>query len=748
MRRKIFRFCFFVFLAFAFSSANAEILKKLEIIGNSRISNETIKVYGEIKINKDYSDDDLNTVIKRLYDTRFFSNISINFSNGVLKINVKENPIIDSIIIEGEEAEKYKKAIFKMLLLREKGSYIESDINQDVQIIKNFYKSLGYYTAEVVANIQELGDDKNIINLIYSIEKGARNKISKIYFVGEKGKVRNKRLKDIITSEEARFWKVLSRNIYLNPDIIELDKRLLKNYFLGLGYYNVEVLSSNVELQDESNIELTFSINAGQRFRIKKLSTDITPVFDKAIFKNLSFEFNKFAGEYYSPFKIQKILKKIDQIIDNKKLQFVQHSVSETLDKDGIDIVFKIFEGRKIQIEKVNIFGNTVTNDSVIRSELLVDEGDPYSDIKVEQSISRLKAKNIFKKVEYKLNDGSSKDLKVMDIRVEEKPTGEIAAGAGVGTEGTSFTFSLKENNYLGKGLGVDASLNMTEHAVRGGFSMEDPNFRNSGNLVWGGLTNIKTDRPDSGYKNTLTKFDLGTKFEHLTNLYLSPNLALAFDDLTVTDSASTSMKKQAGNFTELTFGYGIEKDNRDRPWMPTSGSLVSFHQGLPLYSEQGSIFNSIHYTKYHLFTENVIGALKFYGANVIAVEDDVRLSKRLHIPSRRLRGFESHKVGPKDGIDYVGGNYATALNFEATLPNLLPESTQTDIGIFMDMGNLWSVDYDSSVNDSNGIRSSVGVSSNVYTPIGPLSFVFALPMTKESTDSTQKFKFQIGTSF
>jgi len=748
MRRKIFRFCFFVFLSFASSSVNAEILKKVEIIGNSRISNETIKVYGGIEINKDYSDDDLNAVIKRLYDTRFFSDISTNFLNGVLKINVKENPIIDSITIEGEQAEKYKKAILKILAFKEKSSYIESDINQDVQTIKNFYKSLGHYTAEVTANIQKSGDDKNIINLIYSIEKGVRTKISKVYFIGDKGKARNKRLRDVITSEEARFWKVLSRNIYLNPDRIELDKRLLKNYFLGLGYYNVEVLSSSVELKDESNVELTFSINAGQRLRIKKLSTNISPVFDKTIFKNLSSEFNKFAGAYYSPFKIQKILNKIDEIVDDNKIQFVQHSVSETLDKDGIDIVFKIFEGRKIQIERVNIIGNTVTNDSVIRSELLVDEGDPYSDIKVEQSISRLKARNIFKTVEYKLSDGSSKDLKVMEIKVEEKPTGEIGAGAGVGTEGTSFSFSIKENNYLGKGLSVDASLNMTESSVRGGVSMQDPNFRNSGNLVWGGLTNTKTDRPDSGYENTLTQFDLGTKFEHLAKLYVSPNISLAFDELKTASEASASMKKQAGNFTELTFGYGIEKDNRDRPFMPTSGSLVSFHQGLPLYSDQASMYNSIYYTKYHLFTENVIGALKFYGANVIAIEDDVRLSKRLHIPSRRLRGFESHKVGPKDGADYVGGNYATALNFEAALPNLLPESTQTDIAVFMDMGNLWSVDYDSGINDSSGIRSSVGVSSNVYTPIGPLSFVFALPMTKVSTDTTQTFKFQIGTSF
>jgi outer membrane protein insertion porin family len=277
---------------------------------------------------------------------------------------------------------------------------------------------------------------------------------------------------------------------------------------------------------------------------------------------------------------------------------------------------------------------------------------------------------------------------------------------------------------------------------------MQDPNFRNSGNLVWGGLNNVKTDRPDSGYKNTLTQFDLGTKFEHLANLYVSPNITLAFDELKITGNASSSMKKQAGNFTEITFGYGIEKDNRDRSFMPTSGSIASFHQGLPLYSDQASIYNAIYYTKYHSFTENVIGALKFYGANVTAIEDDVRLSKRLHIPSRRLRGFESHKVGPKDGLDYVGGNYATALNFEAVLPNLLPENTQTDIGIFMDMGNLWSVDYDSSINDSSGIRSSVGANSNIYTPIGPLSFVFALPITKESTDTTQKFKFQIGTSF
>ena len=283
---------------------------------------------------------------------------------------------------------------------------------------------------------------------------------------------------------------------------------------MSRGYYNVEVVSSSAESKGETEIELTYSINAGERFRIKKLSTDIDPVFDKSIFQRLGDEFNKFAGDFYSPFKVQKILKKIDDIVDDNELQFVQHSVFETVDDDGIDVVFKIFEGPKVQIERVNIFGNTITSDSVIRSELLLDEGDPYSKVKLNKSISKIKSRNIFKKVEEKIIDGSAKDLKVMEIRVEEKPTGEIMAGAGVGTEGTSLSFAIKENNYLGKGLAVDATMNLTEESVKGGVSISNPNFNYTGNLVYGGLSTTQTDNTDSGYENTVTNFNLGTRFE------------------------------------------------------------------------------------------------------------------------------------------------------------------------------------------------------------------------------------------
>ncbi len=736
---------FNLFLSF---QLNAEVLRKLEIKGNSRISDETLKVYGEIQLNKDYSTEDINGVIKKLYDTKFFSKISTSFVNNTLTIIVEENPIINTIIIDGEKAKKYKEAILDSISLKEKSSYVESDIKKDIETVKFFYKSLGFYAAEVEARSQPIGQDKKRLNLIFSINKGQKYKISKINFIGDK-KIKFKRLRDVIASEEHKFWKFISRNVYLNAERIELDKRLLKNFYLSKGYYNVEIVSSSAESKENNTeIELTYSINAGDRYRIKKLSTDIDPVFDNSMFADLKDEFTSYAGEYYSPFKVQKILTKIDKIVDQNELQFVQHTVKETVDDKNIDIVFKIFEGPKIQIERVNIFGNTVTSDTVIRSELQLDEGDPYSKIKLNQSISELKARNIFKSVKEKIIDGTERDLKVLEITVEEKPTGEIAAGAGVGTEGTSFSFTVQENNYLGKGLMVDATIAASEESLRGGLSVSNPNYNYSGNLVYGGITSTNNEKPDSGYENTITNVNLGTKFEQYEDIYFSPGFDLSFDDLRVDGTASDKLKKQAGEFTEFVFNYALEMDKRDRAFMPTSGSVASFTQGLPIYADQPSLYNRLTYSKYHGFSDDVIGAVKFYAATITALDEDVRLSKRISIPSKRLRGFEAGKIGPVDQGDFVGGNYASALNFEAQLPNLLPEATQTDVAAFLDLGNLWSVDYDSSAGSSSKLRSSFGVTTQLYTPIGPVNFVLAQPLSKAESDKTQTFKFQIGTSF
>ena len=748
MNKIIPKIFFILYLFFIHNSAIAEILKKVEISGNKRISNETIIVYGDIETNKNYEENQINDVIKKLYDTNFFSNISTNFSNGILRIKVTENPIIYSIEIKGEEAKKFKEQIFKIISLKEKSSYIENFVKSDIEMIKRFYKSLGYYSVNVDADKQPAQTGEGTLNLIFNVAKGERSKIKKIYFIGDK-KIKSKRLRDVITSEESKFWKFLSRNIYLNTERIELDKRLLKNYYLGRGYYDVQVLSTSAEVTNESDIELTFSISAGDRYRFKRFATDIDPVFQKSIFEELKPIFGKYAGDYYSPFKIKKILDKLDEIIDQNQLQFVQHTVKETPSSDGVDVLFNIFEGEKIQIERINVAGNTITNDAVVRSSLLVDEGDPFSKVRLEKSISNLKSLNIFNKVAYKISDGSEPGLKTVDITIEEKPTGEISAGAGYGTEGGAFAFSIRENNYLGKGLRVSANADITTQSVRGGLNIVNPNYNYSGNKVYGGFFSKKTDKPNSGYENTLINFNIGTEFEQYTDIFLSPDLSFTVDDLTVDNSASDQLKKQAGSFNDLTFGYTIKSDKRNRRFMPTDGHIISFKQNLPIYSDTQSILNSFRYRTYHAFSENVVSAVKLYGAAINSIGDeDVRLSKRLHLGRKYLRGFESGKIGPKDGIDFIGGNYATALNLEAALPNLLPEATETDISIFMDVANLWHVDYSDNLGDSDKIRSSFGVATNMYTPIGPLSFVVAQNLSKADTDETQTFNFQIGTSF
>ena len=738
-----------LFILISYTSfLKAEKVNEIIISGNERISEETLIVYGEISKNKDYTQEGINNIIKKLYDTKFFSKISINFSNGVLKINVEENPIINSISLQGEPTKKFTKALLNFMTLKEKSSFIKNDVKKDVEIIREFYNQLGYYSLTVEARTMEVKGGNNLIDLIFIIDKGKREKITKIFFIGEK-KIKTKRLRDVIATEEAKFWKFISRNIYLNNQRIELDKRLLKNYYLSKGYYDAEILSSNVFVKGKDGIELTFNINAGKRYRIKKISTDIDPVFDKKIFKTLESDFKKFAGTYYSPFKITKILESIDELIDDNELQFVTHSVSETIDGNFVDLQFKIFEGPKVIVERINIKGNTVTNDSVIRSELILDEGDPFSKIKLDKSISKLKSRNIFKKVNYRVSDGSSQNVKVMDIVVEEMPTGEIAAGAGTGTDGNTLSFSLTENNYLGRGLIVDTSIEASESALRGGLSVVNPNYNFSGNSLRYGISSKKTDRPNSGYENTLTQLNLGTRFEQYDDIFLSPNLELSFDDMTVDNTASDRLKKQAGTFSDLSFGYGVEKDTRDRRFMPTSGSIFGFSQKFPLYVEENSsVFNRFTLSKYHSFNENILGAFKFYAAGILAIEDDVRLSKRIHIPAKRLRGFETRKVGPVDSGDYVGGNYAMAMNFEAALPNLLPEATQTDVAVFLDLGNLWHVDYDSRIGQSSKIRSSAGIATNLFTPIGPLNFVFAQDLSSAESDTKQQFKFQIGTSF
>ena len=300
------------FVIFFSQLVSAEIINQVKVIGNERISSETIKVYGGIKINSNYEKSDVDQILKKLYATEFFEEINISLSNGVLEVNVKEYPSINDIMIEGEKTKKVTKVILEQIKLQKNNSFIKSYVIQDIAKIKQLYSQLGYNFVKVQSKIENFTENR--LNLTFFIDKGKRTKISKIYFIGDK-KVKDRRLRDIIVSTEHKFWKVLSKNTNLNKNNIELDKRLLVNYYKSIGFYDVQVLTSKAEISEVNDTTLTFNIDAGKRYRINKISTKVNKALDKNLFLSLNDEFTK-GGDY----SFMKKVNNLDQISIAKKI--------------------------------------------------------------------------------------------------------------------------------------------------------------------------------------------------------------------------------------------------------------------------------------------------------------------------------------------------------------------------------------------------------------------------------------------
>ena len=740
-------FFIFVFILLFATDINSEIIKNIEISGNVRISDETIILFSEIKKNQDLKNENLNLIIKKLYTTNFFSDINIAFDDGILKISVKENPVVQTLQFKGIKNKRILEVLNDTILLKEKSSFLKSIAKSDEKIITNILRSNGYYFAEVNSKIKS--NPNNTVDLIYDVILGEKALITKIKFIGDK-KIKDKKLRSIIISEEAKFWKFISRRKYLDINRIEFDEKLLTNYYKNSGYFNISVESSSAQIIDESNFELVFNINAGEKYYFNNLKLNIPENYSIDNFKNILNLFDKLKGKIYSLNKIEKILNEIDKIVLTKEFEFINAKYDEVITKKNkINLTIKLEETEKTYIEKINIYGNYITDENVIRNSLIVDEGDAYNQILINKSINDIRSKNIFKSVKPTIEENLSKKTKIINIEVEEKPTGEIYAGAGTGTSGTSLNFGIKENNFLGQGKRIDTNFLISDTSIQGKFSLTNPNFRNSNKSLSTSIESTKTDLMSKfGYETNKTGFSVGTSFEQSENLYFSPSFSTYFETLDTSSKASAAKKKQDGSYLDLRFSYGITLNKLNQNFQPSEGSRNHFSQDLPIFSDDWSFANTYTFSKYLRLGKDSIFSINFLAKTVNSLTgEDVRVSKRIFIPSRRLRGFEYGKIGPIDSGDHIGGNYASSLSFNSTLPQLFPTLQDIDFSLFFDTANVWGVDYNSSL-DSSKIRSSTGLSIDWFTPIGPLSFSFAKPITKASSDSTETFRFDIGTSF
>ena len=702
-------------------------------------------MFSNLNIGDDANNDILNEALKNLYYTDYFKEISISFDSGLLNIKVEENPIIQSVTINGIKSSRINEKIKEVTLKIEKYPFVENKINDQVLLIKNILKSNGYYFVDIKTSIKD--NTNNTVNLTYDVELGEIAKIKKINFIGDK-KFRDNSLRNVIISEESKFWKFLTNNKFLDTNRISADVSRLENYYLNRGYYNAVVKSTTGIITDEKQFELTFNIKAGNKFffnNFEIINNNDYPIESVSKFQD---KFNDLKGKKYSKKVVNNLVNELNEFILRNEFTFVNATYEEkTIDDSKIDIIINFDDLDKTFVERINIFGNFITDEKVIRNSLIVDEGDAFNEVLFNKSIQKVKAKNIFKTVEYKTQNKDNLN-KIIDITVEEKATGEIFAGAGTGTTGSSLTAGLKENNYLGLGIKLDTNLNLTEDSIKGKFSILNPNYNNSDKSIKTSLESSTDDfMSTSGYKTNRTGFSIGTEFEQMDNLFINLDISNFYEDLVTTDSATSIVKKQEGNYIENLLKYSIKLNKLNQDFQPTDGYINNFSQTLPIYSDDLAIENSLTGSIYHSLGDNMVFSASYFLKTINSLEDNVRISKRVFVPSRRLRGFESGKIGPKDGTQYIGGNYATALNLSSTFPNVIFEKENIDLNFFIDMANVWEVDYNSSL-DSSKIRSSTGIAINWFSGIGPLSFSYAIPLSEADSDVTEKFRFQIGTSF
>ena len=739
----------FVVTFLLMSLVGAETLQKFEISGNKRISDQTIIIFSELEINEEITKSKLDKVIKKLYQSNFFKNINLSFENQTLFLKVEENPIIENLEINGIKKQSLVEFIKGRLQLAEMKSFDQELLSADINLIYNILKTNGYYFADITSS-KSLDEKLNAIDLKIDVKLGEKAKIKKIVFLGEKI-FKEKRLKEVIVSEEHKFWKFISKNVYINQELINLDKRLLVNYFKNNGYYKVKIENSFVEFDKNSNFNLIFNITPGKKYFFNDFSLNLPSNYDQKLFKKITKKFPKLKGDKYSLLKINDLLDDINDIALSKQYEFINASIEEKVDGDKIDFNINISESDKFYIEKINIKGNFNTLEEVVRNNFIVDEGDPFNEILFNKSVNNIQSLGIFKKVKTDVRDGSNQSFKEIDINVEERPTGEISLTAGFGTTGETIGAGIKENNFLGKGIKLNTNLELTADSIKGQFIYAKPNFNYSDNTLFTSLKSSTTDLlTNSGYKTSEIGFSIGTEFEQFQNVFLSPEIDFLIEDLETSDKASNVLKKQEGSYTDLYFNYSINQDLRDKRFRTESGYVTTFSQELPLVSDNSELSNAFVITNYKKLSSksDMIGKVSFFGKTITGLSDDVRISKRLNVPASRLRGFQRGKVGPVENSDYIGGNYVSSLNFSATLPNLVQGLDNLDVGVFVDAANVWGVDYDSSIDDKSTLRSSTGVALNLMTPVGPLSFSFANALSKASTDKTETFRFNLGTQF
>jgi outer membrane protein insertion porin family len=730
----------------------------IRVSGNKRVQPETVKSYLTFSVGDRYTEQAADVSFKALFATGLFTDVNIGYSSRVVTVTVVENPVVNRVAYEGND-ELDDKTLSAEGQLRPRSVYTRSAAQADVQRILNIYRASGYYSAQVEAKIIKL--PYNRVDLVYEINEGEDTKVESITFIGNKA-FSDSQLRDVISTTESSLLSFLKPTDVYDSDRLNLDRALLRKFYLQNGYAEVRIISAVADLApDGEGFFITFTLEEGPQYQFGNVSleSNLAGLDPEMVADELLVE----SGETFNGLKIEKTTEKLTLAASKLGFPFVR--VRQKIDRDPIslriDVTFVLEQGPRIYVGRINIYGNVRTLEYVIRQELLVSEGDAYNKQLVEQSRKRLEGKAYFKKVTVSTEQGSERDRIDLNITVIEQESGEFGIAGGYSSlEGVIGEVSYTERNFMGRGQFLRLKLSGSFERAQIDLSFTEPRFLGRNMSAGFDLFHKELDYTDeAGYKNRKSGGAIRFGFLIAEDTVLTTRYSFTQDEVfDVNTGASQAIQELEGTSQISAVSYGLVYDTRNLPRNPTSGIYVAINQ------EFAGVGGNVNYLKstaemrgYYPLYDGVTLVGRLIGGHIEGLSgDDVRLSDAFYKGSDLIRGFDNAGLGPRDSQgEALGGKSFYAANLEVRFPfPLIPDELGLSGAVFADAGSVFGTDATdgeceaAGCRDSEAIRASVGAGILWNSPVGPLRADFSYIITSEDFDEEEIFGFGASTNF
>ena len=722
---------------------------QIVIQGNKRLESELILRSSGLK-EMGLDDRSFSQAIKNLYRSGYFSDVNIYKSKGVVYVNVRENPIIDLISIEGNK-EITDEIILEEIGTRPRNVFSRELIKNDSEKILTLYKRQGFFSTFVEPKIIKV--DENRVNLVFEVFEGKEATIKKVNFTNNKI-FSDSTLKDVISSTEYRWYEFWGTNDRFDKDRINYDKDLLKKYYFDNGYIDFEIVSVNSSLVDNrKDFIVNFTIFEGKRYKITNVK------FNSSIRNLSSIKIKDLAdvdkGDWFSSKELDDAIKKITD--ETSKMGYAFVDISPRIKKIGdnkVEVTFEIQEGTKIFIDRINISGNVKTNDDVIRRELTFVEGDAYNSSKIKESERHIRGTGLFDNIEIKIDEMVGTNKTEVDVGVTERSTGQFTVGAGFSSlDGAIGSIGIKESNLFGEAKELSLNLGLSTRKSEIDLSFTDPYFLNKDLAAGIDIFNIRRNQKTySGYKHNIIGFKLRTGFEIIDDLRYFSSYTLKRDKIhDIDNDTSIYIQAQEGKRVTSVIGQALQYDELNDRINPTDGYRVRFdvdYFGLGGDSEH--ILTELKIANFLRITDGVILG-NFLEGGYIASIKEVKINDLFFLNGDQLRGFKNLGVGPRDSStsDSLGGEVYYVNRNELTFPIGLPDDLGIGGLIFADIGTVYNTSSSgSNIRDESSLRASAGIGLSWLSPFGPVKFYLSKAILKENYDKKEIFRFSFGTTY